>query len=91
MLARRAEHLEFAIEHRDRISYGGLLAGPAGPSGICYFVQAVDAEEVHDWTDHDPYRSLYASVEVQPFVQRVPEGEPGELEQLLDAARRDTP
>ena len=87
MLELRAAHLEFAIGERDRIRYGGLLSGPSGPTGIAYFVEAADRTEVEAWTRRDPYGSVYASVEVTPFVQRIPEGGPRELERLLDAAR----
>lgn len=84
----RTEHLLHVISMGDRIVHGGLLMGSDGPDGVSMVLRATSAEEVGELIAKDPYRDLCSSVEIAPFVQRIPEGSQGELRQLLDEALR---
>ena len=84
---RRPAHLAHVIDHREQIDFGGLAAAPAGPpQAILMVVRAESLDEARALVAQDPYDDLYASQELLPFQQRLPEPASGDLAaQLADA------
>ncbi len=87
----RADHLSYVLAMAERVHHGGLLTGPDGPDAITMVVSAGSLNEAAELMAGDPYRPLYASVEVSRFIQRIPEAYVGELRQMLDDARAGQP
>jgi uncharacterized protein YciI len=85
--AARAEHLEYMIQNRDRVVFGGPVdaapsQGPTQGVGSVYVLDLPDLAAAWDFLAAEPYyrAGLFESVIVRPFRQMVPETEPGLLE-----------
>lgn len=70
----RAQHLEHVSAHRDRFVFGGVQTDDVGaPATIWMFMDVATSEEAWALIDADPYRAVYGTVAVDPFVQRLPD------------------
>lgn len=74
---RRGQHLAYIRDHLSVIAFGGVTGPPdQPPSGICFALDVDTASAAEAFVAGDPYRSLYSSVRVEPFSQRVPSSRP---------------
>jgi uncharacterized protein len=82
----RAAHLQHIIDNPHPYRFGGPLIGENGVSlGSLFILEAADRGELDRLMAADPYfkGNLYASVEIHPTYQVIPELAPGLLAREL--------
>lgn len=87
----RATHLQYMIEHRDRILFGGPIRDEADRRSIgsAFALDYTTREEVDRFLAAEPYcaSAVFSSVSVHPMRVMVPECRPGFLEEELRRER----
>jgi uncharacterized protein YciI len=82
----RAAHLQHIIDNPRPYRFGGPLIGENGASvGSLFILETEDRAELERVMAVDPYfqGNLYASIEIHPTYQFIPELAPGLLAQEL--------
>jgi len=70
----RSNHLEYIEKVSSIISYGGVCGSKEKQyQSICFFLDVSNKNEVSKFVEYDPYSSIYSSVEIKEFDQKIPE------------------
>jgi len=86
----RPSHIEYMLGHLHRQLYGGPLLGPDGMTvGSLMVTDHATRAELDTFLRDEPYarNGLFASVQVHPLRQMVPETAPGFLASELERER----
>jgi len=90
-LSVRAEHIEYMIAVKDRTVFGGPLLDEAAAASIgsIFAIEFESYTAARQFIDKEPYtqKGLFASVQIFPWKQMVPEREEGFLLAELERQR----
>ena len=69
----RPSHLAYVKEFIANIAYGGVCGDAEVPyRSICLFLDVENEQQARDFIANDPYSSVYQSVDIQEFSQKIP-------------------
>ncbi|TPG36036.1 YciI family protein [Mycolicibacterium hodleri] len=91
LAAKRAEHYEFLIAHRDQIVFGGPARAEEGgpPQTMVMVVEVASTQEARRFIADEPYNrsGSFSKVAVRPWSQVIPELTSRSLQTTLESAR----
>jgi uncharacterized protein YciI len=71
--ALKADHLRYVGSRRWDVAFGGVVEAPDGSlQRVVYFVEAGSEADAWTFVAGDPYRTLYETISVVAFEQRIP-------------------
>lgn len=69
----RDTHLDYVKKFGSKITYGGICGNDEFPyQSICFFLNVNTENEALNFIECDPYYTIYSSVEIKEFTQKVP-------------------
>lgn len=87
----RARHIQFVLDHRQRIIYGGAVTDErAGMTGMLLILDFDCRALAEAFLSEEPYcrSGMFRRIEIERFEQRLPELVDGYLAQQLQLERR---
>jgi uncharacterized protein YciI len=91
LMALRGAHLDYIRARLSDILFGGPARGPDGtPQEMIIVLRTEDRDQADAFIHAEPYTAsgkVFATIEVRPWSQVVPEAAPGALDAAISAER----